>query len=86
MGLICISSICFFFAVKYSIETPDIVKPVAEAFKKSLKDKIKFDIKMKNAENKKKPSDIVLVFFPIVSRTGTDIDAAMKNIGRKLFR
>ncbi|KAI2664548.1 Lipid-A-disaccharide synthase [Labeo rohita] len=35
---------------------------------------------MKNAAKKNKTSDIVLVFFPIVSRTGTDIDAAMKNI------
>lgn len=37
-------------------------------------------IKLKNAERKKKPSEIDLVFFSVVSRTGTDIDAALSKI------
>lgn len=40
-------------------------------------------IKLKNAERKKKPSEIDLVFFSVVSRTGTDIDAALSKITRK---
>lgn len=78
-------TICFFFAVKYSISAPDSVKDTANTFKRKLKNKTK--IKLKNAEKKNKPSDIVLVFFPVVSRTGTDIDAAVNSIkGKKWLR
>ncbi|XP_016142231.1 uncharacterized protein [Sinocyclocheilus grahami] len=68
--------------IKYSIDTPHSVKDIANTFKKSLKVKIKltWGIKLENAEKKKKPSDIDLVFFPVVSRTGTDIDAALSKI------
>ncbi len=78
-------TICFFFAVKYSINAPDSVKDTAYTFKRKLKDKIKLGstIKLRNAEKKKKPSDIDLVFFPVVSRTGTDIDAAVNSIKGK---
>ncbi|XP_016142230.1 uncharacterized protein [Sinocyclocheilus grahami] len=69
-------------SIKYSIDTPHSVKDIANTFKKSLKVKIKltWGIKLENAEKKKKPSDIDLVFFPVVSRTGTDIDAALSKI------
>lgn len=68
--------------IKYSIHTPDSVRNIATAFKNTLKAKRKFSwkIKLKNADKKKKPSDVDLVFFPVVSRSGTDIDAALSNI------
>lgn len=68
--------------IKYSIDAPESVKDTANTFRKRLKDKTKFgsNIRLKNAEKKNKPSDIDLVFFPVVSRTGTDIDAAVKSI------
>lgn len=85
LGLTCISFICSFFAVKYSIVTPENLKDIANAFRKSLKAKLKLNrgIKLKNAERKKKPSEIDLVFFSVVSRAGTDIDAALSKITRK---
>ncbi|KAK2911889.1 hypothetical protein Q8A67_004022 [Cirrhinus molitorella] len=69
-------------SINYSIDAPDIVKGVAETFRKKLKKKTKFALNMplRSAERRNKPSDIVLFFFPVVSRTGTDIDAAIKNI------
>ncbi len=82
-------TICFFFAVKYSIKAPDSVKSVANTFKEKLKNKtkFKFTIKLKNAEKRDKPSDIDIVFIPVVSRTGTDIDAAVSSIkGKKWLR
>ncbi|KTF87016.1 hypothetical protein cypCar_00027584 [Cyprinus carpio] len=70
------------FLLKYSIVTPENLKDIANAFRKSLKAKLKLNpgIKLKNAEKKKKPSEIDLVFFSVVSRTGTDIDAALSKI------
>ncbi|KAF4113116.1 uncharacterized protein si:dkey-111e8.5 [Onychostoma macrolepis] len=69
-------------SIKYSINAPDSVKDIPMTFMKKLKDKTKLGskIKLKNAEKRNKPSDIGLVFFPVVSRTGTDIDAAVSNI------
>lgn len=68
--------------IKYSIKAPDSVKDVANTFKEKLKNKtkLKFTIKLKNAEKRDKPSDIDIVFIPVVSRTGTDIDAAVSSI------
>lgn len=69
-------------SIKYSIVTPQNLQDIANAFRKSLKAKLKLNlgIKLKNAERKNKPSDIDLVFFPVVSRTGTDIDAVLSKI------
>ncbi|XP_052448526.1 uncharacterized protein si:dkey-111e8.5 [Carassius gibelio] len=68
---------------KYSIDAPDSVRNIANAFKNSLKAKTKLNltIKLRNADkSRNKSSDVDLVFFPVVSRSGTDIDAALSKI------
>lgn len=73
--------------INYSIIAPKTVEQTATEFKKNLKKKIKPKpfIKLKNVKKEKpekaeKASDLYLVFSPVVSRTGTDISAALKNI------
>lgn len=75
--------------VKYFVSAPDTVKKVAEQFRKNLKKKKKSRSyknlrKLKNVKNIKKVPEckFVLVFCPIVSRTGTDIDAKLHEIDR----
>lgn len=82
----------FFSTVNYSIIAPKTVEQTATEFKKNLKKKIKPKpfIKLKNVKKEKpekaeKASDLYLVFSPVVSRTGTDISAALKNIESKIF-
>lgn len=63
--------------------TPKNVEQTALEFEENLKKNIKY-VKLKNVERGKKtrekPSDVYLAFCPVVSRTGTDIDATLKKI------
>ncbi|TRY57383.1 hypothetical protein DNTS_024964 [Danionella cerebrum] len=64
--------------ISYHMETPDNVKGIAKAFKKKMKRKL-MQIKF-TKPSRDKPSDVDLVFISIVSRSGTDIDAAVSKI------
>ncbi|XP_051966444.1 uncharacterized protein si:dkey-111e8.5 [Xyrauchen texanus] len=69
-----------FTTLKYSIEAPESVKDIAKAFKKKIKERMIWPTTSIKKAKGEKESDINLVFFPIVSRTGTDIDAAVSKM------
>ncbi|XP_051535285.1 uncharacterized protein si:dkey-111e8.5 [Myxocyprinus asiaticus] len=67
-----------FTTLKYSIQAPESVQNTAKAFKNKINERMYVNIIKKAKAGKE--SDINLVFFPIVSRTGTDIEAALCTI------
>ncbi|XDV20502.1 hypothetical protein PO909_025819 [Leuciscus waleckii] len=68
-----------FFLVRYTTKAPDSVKGIPHIFRHKI-EKIGHSIKLIEANDRYSDEAITLVFFPIVSRTGTDIDASVRDI------
>lgn len=68
------------------MKAPDSVKDIANIFTSKIKKKIGHLTRFEEVNDGHFDKTITFVFIPIVSRTGTDIDATVRDIkGKKWF-